>query len=60
MSNIERIREGLATLGSVVTTIAETETPATPEATVNSISGNAIHGGKATMFRSTGIRDLSY
>lgn len=59
MSNIERIREGLATLGSVVTTIAETETPATPEATVNSISGNAIHGGKATMFRSTGIRDLS-
>ena len=59
MSNIERIREGLATLGSVVTTIAETETPATPVATVNSISGNAIHGGKATMFRSTGIRDLS-
>ena len=59
MSNIERIREGLATLGSVVTTIAETETPETPVATVNSISGNALHGGKATMFRSTGIRDLS-
>lgn len=59
MSNIERIREGLATLGSVVGTIAETETPAAPEATVNSISGNAVHGGKVTMFRSTGIRDLA-
>ena len=59
MSNIDRIREGLASLGSVINTLAETERPATPEATVNSISGNAIHGGKVTMFRSTGIRDLS-
>ena len=28
-----------------------------PAATVNSISGNAIHGGKITLLRSTGVRD---
>ena len=57
MSQIDIIREGLASLGSAIETIATTETPATPAATVNSISGNAIHGGKVTLFRSTGIVD---
>ena len=36
--------------------MAETDTR---EATLNSISGNAIHGGKITLLRSTGIRDLT-
>lgn len=57
MSQIDKIRDGLADLGSIVQTIANTETPATPAATVNSISGNAVHGGKITLFRSTGITD---
>tara|TARA_B100000925_G_scaffold196515_1_gene148747 strand:- start:1574 stop:2641 length:1068 start_codon:yes stop_codon:yes gene_type:complete len=57
MSQINKIREGLSRLGSAIETIAHTETPAVPEATVNSISGNAIHGGKITLLRSTGIRD---
>lgn len=57
MSQLDNIRNGLADLASVVQTIANTETPATPAATVNSISGNAIHGGKVTLFRSTGITD---
>ena len=59
MSNLDNIREGLAKLGDAINTIASTQAPETPEATVNSISGNAIHGGKATMFRSTGVRDLA-
>jgi|TARA_B100001094_G_scaffold164103_1_gene158838 hypothetical protein len=59
MSNLDNIREGLAKLGDAINTIANTQTPDTPDATMNSISGNAIHGGKATMFRSTGIRDLA-
>ena len=57
MSQIDKIREGLASLGSAIETISNTQTPAVPEATVNSISGNAIHGGKITLLRSTGIRD---
>lgn len=59
MSKIDNIREGLASLGSAIEIIATTETPETPTATVNSISGNAVHGGKVTLFRSTGIRDLA-
>ncbi len=59
MSKLDKIREGLANLGSAIETIATTPTPATPDATVNSISGNAVHGGKVTLFRSTGIRDLA-
>ena len=47
----------LSRLGSTIETIANTQTPAVPEATVNSISGNAVHGGKITLLRSTGIRD---
>ena len=57
MSQITNIRESLAKLSSALQTIAETDTPAVPEATLNSISGNAIHGGKITLLRSTGIRD---
>jgi len=57
MSQIEKIRDGLSRLGSTIETIANTQTPAVPEATVNSISGNAVHGGKITLLRSTGIRD---
>ena len=57
MSQITNIRESLAKLSSALQTMAETEKPAVPEATINSISGNAIHGGKITLLRSTGIRD---
>lgn len=57
MNKIDNIREGLASLGSAIEIIATTETPETPVATVNSISGNAVHGGKVTLFRSTGITD---
>ena len=46
-------------LGSTaLETIANTQTlQPVPDATVNSISGNAIHGGKITLLRSTGISD---
>ncbi|MBJ33113.1 MAG: hypothetical protein CMC89_00130 [Flavobacteriaceae bacterium] len=57
MSQINKIREGLSSLSSAIETIANTNKPDVPEATVNSISGNAIHGGKITLLRSTGIRD---
>jgi hypothetical protein len=57
MDQITNIRDGLARLSTALETIATTDTPAVPDATVNSISGNAIHGGKITLLRSTGIRD---
>lgn len=57
MSQLDNIRNGLADLASIVQTVANAETPETPAATVNSISGNAVHGGKITLFRSTGITD---
>ena len=57
MDQITNIRDGLARLSTALETIATTNTPAVPDATVNSISGNAIHGGKITLLRSTGIRD---
>ena len=52
MSQINKIREGLSSLSSAIETIANTNKPDVPEATVNSISGNAIHGGKITLLRS--------
>ena len=57
MSQINKIREGLSSLGIALESIANTDTPEVQDATVNSISGNAIHGGKITLLRSTGIRD---
>ena len=57
MSQINKIREGLSSLVLAIESIANTEKPAVPEPTVNSVSGNAIHGGKITLLRSTGIRD---
>lgn len=57
MSQIDNIRNGLARLATTVETIANTQAAELPPATVNSISGNAIHGGKITLLRSTGIRD---
>ena len=57
MDQITNIRDGLARLSTAFETIATTDTPAVPDATFNSISGNAIHGGKITLLRSTGIRD---
>lgn len=57
MSQIDNIRNGLARLASTVETIANAEAAELPPATVNSISGNAIHGGKITLLRSTGVRD---
>jgi hypothetical protein len=56
MSTENRIREGLNKLGQAVELIAATEL-SLPEPQVNSVSGNAIHGGKITLFRSTGITD---
>lgn len=57
MSQIDNIRQGLARLATTVETIANTQAAEMPPATVNSISGNAIHGGKITLLRSTGVRD---
>ena len=57
MSQIDNIRNGLARLATTVETIANTQAAELPPATVNSISGNAIHGGKITLLRSTGITD---
>ena len=57
MSQIDNIREGLARLATTVETIANTQAAEMPAATVNSISGNAIHGGKITLLKSTGIND---
>ena len=57
MSQIDNIREGLARLATTVETIANTQAAEMPPATVNSISGNAVHGGKITLLRSTGIND---
>tara|TARA_X000000950_G_scaffold151444_1_gene186490 strand:- start:1586 stop:2653 length:1068 start_codon:yes stop_codon:yes gene_type:complete len=57
MSQIDNIRQGLARLASTVETIANTKAAEMPPATVNSISGNAIHGGKITLLRTTGIKD---
>jgi len=57
MSQIDNIREGLARLATTVETIANTQAAEMPAAVVNSISGNAIHGGKITLLRSTGITD---
>ena len=56
MDQITNIREGLAKLTSALETIVTKDTPATPDATVNSISGNAIHGGKITLLRSNLLR----
>ena len=57
MSQIDNIRNGLARLASTVETIANAQAAELPPATVNSISGNAIHGGKITLLKSTGITD---
>ena len=57
MSQIDNMRQGLARLATTVETIANTQAAEMPAATVNSISGNAIHGGKITLLKSTGIND---
>jgi len=56
MSRENQIREGLVTLGQTIESISNT-TIELPTPSTNSISGNAIHGGKVTLFRSTGIAD---
>jgi hypothetical protein len=56
MSTNNTIREGLVRLDQAVQSLASAEVEL-PEAGRNSISGNAIHGGKITLFRSTGITD---
>lgn len=56
MSTENRIREGLVKLSQAVESIAEREIELS-DIKVNSVSGNAIHGGKITLFRSTGITD---
>ena len=59
MSQLDNIRQGLARLGTAIETIANTEQQELPPATINSISGSAIHGGKITLLRSTGVTDLA-
>lgn len=56
MSREDKIREGLITLGQTLENISNTPLEI-PTPNTNSISGNAIHGGKVTLFRSTGIAD---
>lgn len=56
MSTNTSIREGLVRLDQTIKTLANAEVSLdTPGR--NSISGNAVHGGKVTLFRSTGITD---
>lgn len=54
----ETIHTGLNRLAKSIETIANRDVPAIPPAN-NSISGNAVQGGKITQFRSTGITDLA-
>lgn len=56
MSRENQIREGLVILGQTIETLSNA-TIDIPAPATNSISGNAIHGGKVTLFRSTGIAD---
>lgn len=58
MSTSTSIREGLVRLDQAIKAIADSQVEL-PQAERNSISGNAIHGGKLTLFRSTGITDNS-
>lgn len=56
MSTENKIREGLNKLSQAVESLAGKEIELS-DIKVNSVSGNAIHGGKITIFRSTGITD---
>jgi len=56
MSTENKIREGLNKLSQAVESLAGKEIELS-DVKVNSVSGNAIHGGKITIFRSTGITD---
>lgn len=56
MSTQNKIREGLNKLGQAFESLASKEIELS-DVKVNSVSGNAIHGGKITLFRSTGITD---
>ena len=56
MSTENKIREGLNKLSQAVESLAGKEIELS-DVKVNSVSGNAIHGGKITLFRSTGITD---
>jgi hypothetical protein len=56
MSTENRIREGLNKLSQAFESLAGKEIELS-DIKVNSVSGNAIHGGKITLFRSTGITD---
>ena len=56
MSTNTTIREGLIRLDQAINSLANAEV-VLPEAARNSISGNAVHGGKLTLFSSTGITD---
>lgn len=55
---IERIRQGLTDLGDAIFQLSRAEAP-DPEIKDRSLSGNKIHGGMITEFRSVGIRDDS-
>ena len=56
MSTHMSIKEGLVRLDQAVQTLAKAEVTLESPGR-NTISGNAIHGGKVTLFRSTGITD---
>lgn len=58
MNNTENIKLGLKRLSKTVNALANIEAT-TPDFEPNSISGNAINGGKITNFRSQGIVDLA-
>lgn len=51
-----KIRDGLSKLGNALEHAVE-GSKTLPTMPTNSISGNAVHGGKVTLFRSTGITD---
>lgn len=55
--NIQRLRDGLTVLADAVDTLAERPAPVAAPIGDRSLSGDKIHGGQITAFKSTGIRD---
>jgi len=56
--NLLKLRQGVDALYNAIEAVANTPLP-TLEPLNNSISGDKIHGGKITKFKSTGIEDTS-
>lgn len=58
-NSIQKVKSGLAELGSALDALANRPPPLMPEIRDRSISGNKIDGGIITRFQSSGIKDES-